>query len=245
MIASGASAISESSAIGRIHQARLGFGVPTAVGAGAGAARRFPRGVVARRLRLGLRGFRPGIRSRLRLRERGRPVEPLRHPVVDPPLAVAALDELDVGGHRRPARPGLREEEDLQADGVLVGVLHEAPAAEAAVGGGVRHDRQVAAAPLLAGEALAQARRGDVPRAADVLAVDRGEDELAQHLAHLALLRLRERRALRLGVAGLVDQRAGRGALVSRLGEVDAQVDQRRGDDQHEERWRETTPPPR
>ena len=42
MIASGASAISESSAIGTIHQAPLGFGVPTAVGAGAGAARRFP-----------------------------------------------------------------------------------------------------------------------------------------------------------------------------------------------------------
>ena len=37
MIASGASAISESSAIGTIHQARLGFGVPTAGGAGAGA----------------------------------------------------------------------------------------------------------------------------------------------------------------------------------------------------------------
>ena len=42
MTASGVSAISESSAIGTIHQARLGFGVPTAVGAGAGAARRFP-----------------------------------------------------------------------------------------------------------------------------------------------------------------------------------------------------------
>ena len=42
MIASGASAISESSAIGTIHQARLGLGVPTAVGVGVGTACSFP-----------------------------------------------------------------------------------------------------------------------------------------------------------------------------------------------------------
>ena len=42
MIASGASTISESAPIGTNHQARLGFGVPTAAGCGAAAARRFP-----------------------------------------------------------------------------------------------------------------------------------------------------------------------------------------------------------
>src|ERR1043166_7737745 len=113
MIASGASAMSESSAIGTIHQARLGFGVPTAVGAGAGAARRFPaaRWLVAFPLAFAavVLAFALGLAS-----ARGaRPGTLFGTHVAPPPRAVVALDELDVGGHRRPAGTGLREEEDL------------------------------------------------------------------------------------------------------------------------------------
>jgi hypothetical protein len=68
----------------------------------------------------------------------------------------------------------------------------------------------------------------------DVLAVDRGQDELPQDLAHGLLVRLRERCGFRLCVAGLVHQRPVRVARVARAGEVDGEEDQRRGCADHE-----------
>jgi len=67
------------------------------------------------------------------------------------------------------------------------------------------------------------------PGAADVPPVDRGQDELAQDLAHCLLVVLRERHGLRHGVARLVHERPVRVAGVAGAGEVDREEDQRRG----------------
>ena len=91
-------------------------------------------------------------------RQSRRPVEPLRHPVVDEPAAVTLLHELHVRRHRRPPGAGLREHEHLEHDGVGVRVLDEAPRSETSLRSGIGHDRKIALVPLLTRDPLPQAR---------------------------------------------------------------------------------------
>jgi hypothetical protein len=162
-------------------------------------------------------------------RRRAGPVELRDHPVVDPPAAVAAADDVGVDG--RDGVPGarLREQQHLEPDLVAVRVVDGVPGALPVLGRGVRHDWDVSLAPLLVRDVLAERRPGELPRVGDAVPRDRRGDEARQHLPDRAPLLGGERRALGLPVdAALCDVGPVGVLLRSRSREMDREVGERR-----------------